>query len=372
MLRVCTCTFGKDLERLSRKITTQDKATTQRQTWIDQARWSAIMLVVIGHAVGLLRSYSDLAVVISNFVYMFHIPVLVLLAGWGAQRTEANGKGLRRIFWQLLVPYVIFQLIAFALNFIFKDTTPSWVFTSQTFGLWFLVALAGWRLMAPWFRGIRCAVPVAVLMAVLAGLSPDIGGVFSLSRILVFFPLFLAGPWIVDKISNCRHQLRYRLAGAAVLLIGGTTALLMRREFWRTPFLGSSGYEALEISPFEGTAWRLLVLVVGTILAAAFMLVLPGRSGATTPAGVWIATAGRHTMYPYLLHLPLLTVVGASMPEELGNATVWTLAFCAGAAVFCAISVAPPAVALTRILIEPKMSLSKIWRPASLGRAASS
>jgi peptidoglycan/LPS O-acetylase OafA/YrhL len=77
-------------------------------------------------------------------------------------------------------------------------------------------------------------------------------------------------------------------------------------------------------------------------------------------------------MYPYLLHLPLLTVVGASMPDELGNATVWTLAFCAAAATFCAISVAPSAISLTQVLIEPKKALGKIWRAASFSKAVSS
>ena len=65
---------------MSQDLSNFPKAVAVRQTWIDQTRWCAIVLVVVGHAVGLLRSTSDLAVVVSNFVYMFHIPVLVLLA----------------------------------------------------------------------------------------------------------------------------------------------------------------------------------------------------------------------------------------------------------------------------------------------------
>ncbi|MFD1214776.1 acyltransferase family protein, partial [Arthrobacter sp. GCM10027362] len=194
-----------------------EAAQATRQAWIDQARWAAIVLVVAGHAAGLLRGQSGLAVMFSNFVYMFHIPVLILLAGWGARRAEANGRTLVKIWWQLLLPYVLFQLVAFLVNYLFEGATPRWTFTGQTFGLWFLVALAAWRLSGPWFRGLRAAVPVALALALAAGLSPDIGGFLSLSRILVFLPLFVAGPWIVDRVARWRGRRRMRLAGAAVL-----------------------------------------------------------------------------------------------------------------------------------------------------------
>src|SRR3954451_4980756 len=97
-------------------------AVALRQSWIDQARWAAIVLVVAGHAAGLLRGSSGLAVMVSNFVYMFHIPVLILLAGWGARRAEANGRNLVRIWWQLLLPYLLFQLVAFGVNYRFEGT----------------------------------------------------------------------------------------------------------------------------------------------------------------------------------------------------------------------------------------------------------
>src|SRR3954471_17203112 len=162
------------------------RAQTPRQTWVDQARWVAIALVLVGHFVGLLRVRSELARGISDFVYVFHIPALVLLAGWGARRIKASGDGLVKIFWQLLVPYVIFQLIAFAANRVLEGSHPSWAFVNQTFGLWFLVALAAWRLLAPWFHGLRWPVAAALAVALLAGLSPRIGEFLSLSRICFF------------------------------------------------------------------------------------------------------------------------------------------------------------------------------------------
>ncbi|AUI52702.1 acyltransferase family protein [Arthrobacter crystallopoietes] len=344
---------------MSQDLSKPHKAIAVRKTWIDQARWCAIVLVVVGHAVGVLRSTSDLAVVVSNFVYMFHIPVLVLLAGWGAQRAKADGTTLTKIFWQLLLPYVIFQLIAFLFNFLFENDSPSWSFTSQTFGLWFLVALAGWRLLAPWFRGLKFAIPIAVLVALLAGLSPHIGGFLSLSRILVFLPMFLAGPWVIEKISLWRQDLRYRLAGAVVLFSGGLVALLTHREFWRTPFFGNAGYEALDVGAVEGMLWRLLVLTVGTAMAAAFMLVLPGKTGAPSPIGAWVAKAGQKTMYPYLLHLPVLTVVGATAATDTLAPIAQTTLFVVVAFVFCIVTVSKLITTIATPFVEPRKALPR-------------
>jgi fucose 4-O-acetylase-like acetyltransferase len=338
-------------ERVSAK---PSPATRIRQTWIDQARWAAIVLVVAGHAVGMLRGHSTLALVISNFVYMFHIPVFVMLAGWGARRAQAEGAGLAKIFWQLILPYLVFQGIAFGFNYVFEDDSPSWSFTSQTFGLWFLVALAAWRLIAPWFSGLRFAVPLAVLLALAAGLSTEIGGFLSLSRILYFLPMFLLGPWLVDRISIWRKDVRFRAAGIGVLLAGLLATALLGRSFERGPFLGNAGYEAMDFTAAEGMAWRLLALTIGTVLAAAFMLALPGQPDAPSRLGSSIAAAGRHTMYPYLLHLPALTVVGVSGLVEAGHPTVRALLFVAASIAFCVLACWKPVRLATRVLIEPR------------------
>lgn len=331
-----------------------------RQTWIDQSRWVAIVLVVVGHAVGMLRNDSALALAISNFVYIFHIPVLVVLAGWGARNLQADGSGLSKITRQLIAPYIVFQLIAFLFSFIFEDTNPSWTFVEQTFGLWFLVALALWRLVGPWFRGIKNALLISVVISLLAGLTPSIGDFLSLSRVLFFLPMFLIGPWLVDRISEWRSDPRSRALGLVVLSAGLTVVIVFGENFWRLPFLGNLSYESLEVSNVEGMLWRLLAMGSGLLMAAGFMLALPGRPNAPTGIGNFIADAGRDTMYPYLLHLPLLTVVGATPFVDMGHPTLRTAVFVAVATILCIVTVWRPVRLLTRPLVEPLWFLPRI------------
>jgi fucose 4-O-acetylase-like acetyltransferase len=342
-----------------------------RQTWIDQSRWVAIVLVVVGHAVGMLRNDSALALTISNYVYMFHIPVLVVLAGWGAKNLQADGSGLSKITRQLIAPYIVFQLIAFLFNFIFEGTNPSWTFVEQTFGLWFLVALALWRLIGPWFRGVRYALLISVVLSLLAGLTPSIGGFLSLSRVLFFLPMFLVGPWLVDRISEWRGDPRFRALGLVVLSTGLAAVIVFGENFWRLPFLGNLSYESLEVSDAEGMLWRLLAMGSGLLMAAGFMLALPGQPSAPTGIGNFVADAGRYTMYPYLLHLPLLTVIGATPFEDMGHPTLRTAVFVAVATILCLVTVWRPVRFLTRPLVEPLWFLPPARSEHERGRAES-
>lgn len=325
-----------------------------RETWIDQARWVAIALVVTGHFAGLVRGRSDLARTYSDFVYVFHIPVLVLLAGWGARRVKADATGLTKIFWQLLVPYVIFQNIAFAVNYLLKDDVPSWEFAAQTFGLWFLVALAGWRLLGPWFRGFRYPALLALAVALVAGLSPRLGGFLSLSRILFFLPMFVAGPWIVDQVSLWRRDRRLRALGGAVLLAGAGWVTLSQPQFDRTIFFGRGGYASLDQGMLEGMAYRAGAIAVSTVLAVALCLVLPGQPGASSRAGALVARAGRYTMYPYLLHLPLITVLAWTGWLQGGQPITAAIAAIGLGVVVSIVTVTPPVRYLTMAFVDPR------------------
>lgn len=331
-----------------------DPARRPRQTWIDQVRWVAIALVLAGHFVGPLRGRSDLAHAVSDYLYVFHIPAFVLLAGWSASRLQASGRGLTRIFWQLLVPYVVFQLIAFGVNRVLEDDDPSWSFTSQTFGLWFLVALAGWRLLGPWFHGLRAPVVAALAVALLAGASPRVGEFLALSRIAYFLPLFVAGPWLVDRVSTWRHLPHARLYGLGILAAGAAWVGIQEPSFDRTIFFGRDSYAALHQGLVHGAAFRAGSLAISALLAVGLMLAVPGRPGAPTRVGRWAAEAGRHSMYPYLLHLPLLTFIGWTGWAREGQPHVTTVIAAAAAVAVAAIAVTPPVRLLAGPFVEPR------------------
>jgi fucose 4-O-acetylase-like acetyltransferase len=326
----------------------------RRQVWVDQARWAAVALVLIGHLVGPLRGRSTLAHAISDYVYIFHIPALVLLAGWGARRTTADGRTLTRIFWALLVPYVLFQLIAFGVNWELNGQHPSWTFVDQTFGLWFLVSLASWRLLAPWFRGLRAPVLVALLVALLAGASPRIGTTLSLQRTAFFLPMFIAGPWIVDQVSVWRQRTAVRLGALAVLAVAGLAVLIRQPHFDRTIFFGRDSYHSLGQGLAHGVLARLGALGLATGLAVALFLAVPGGRFETSTLGRLAAQAGQHTMYPYLLHLPVLLIAGWSGWYAHGSPTAAAVVAALVGLGLAMLFVTPPVRLVAGIVVEPR------------------
>lgn len=74
----------------------------KRITWIDNAKFLGIYLVVLGHSV----SASDIEyAAIRNFIYAFHMPLFVFLSGFLYKR----GNILKDVLC-ILVPYLIYQV----------------------------------------------------------------------------------------------------------------------------------------------------------------------------------------------------------------------------------------------------------------------
>ena len=81
----------------------------ERDVWLDNVKVLAILLVVVGHGVGTVRNQSELAPAVSNFIYIFHIPLFVIVSGWTARRVSASSANVMKTVLQLIVPYVIFE-----------------------------------------------------------------------------------------------------------------------------------------------------------------------------------------------------------------------------------------------------------------------
>src|SRR5699024_1109605 len=190
----------------------------------------------------------------------------------------------RSMTFRLLLPYLVFQgLYALAaLAPAWPDdgpgsiTTPYWL-------LWYLVSLACWRMLLPLFSHLRPPLLIAVIVAVAAGCFGDIGYYLSLSRTLVFFPLFLAG-WLWAP------QWRRRSGSTpARLLATGTLAIMFAAMTIIKPdprwLYGSYGYAALSVDMLPGVGIRLLLLGAAMACTLAFLALVPRRQSAITGPG---------------------------------------------------------------------------------------
>lgn len=359
--------MGERRARLRRASGTQT-----RVAWLDQARWAAVFLATLWHFAGLLGDRSVIAVAFIDFVNTFVTALLVVLAGWSARSLTASRAALRRIFWQLLCPFVIFQILALSLEYAGTGTSPSLKFTEPALGLWFLVALAAWRILRPWFSEVRFAAGYAAAISLIAGTSSHIGELFALSQIIFFFPLFLLGPAVVTVARRWR-QLRWTRLVAGVILCLVALAVWRQDHVERGIFVGNQSYAALDQSLAEGMASRLGAWCLGLVLALCICLLMP--TGSNHPSLWWRASAraGERAIYPYLLHLPAIHFLVTGLWAHDNSRGILTelsavLSLLTGAIVTIVLSTTAVQT-MARPLVEPRSLINMMraaWRqPAS-------
>lgn len=326
-----------------------------RDAWKDNARLALITLVVFGHSLEPLRGVASIDA-LYRFLYLFHMPAFAFLSG-AVARTEVDVKLLKRITFQLLLPYLLFQAL-----YALAAQTPGWPdagpkgVTTPYWLLWYLPSLAAWRLLLPLFMRLRHPLLLACLFALMAGWADDVGYRMSLSRTASFFPFFLIGHMYAPA---WRERLRGPLACAlalATLLALGWAASAVPDPRW---LYGSNGYAALGVDNAAGTLWRMLRLGAGVAGSAAFLALVPRREFAATAVG------GR-SLQAYLAHgfiVKFAVAVGLFAWLEAGvpplvNALVLLLA----AGLLVRLLASAPAERLLSPLTSPQWLERFLWR----------
>ncbi|HET7299423.1 MAG TPA: acyltransferase family protein [Oleiagrimonas sp.] len=256
-------------------MTASSSAHKRRDPWLDNARFILIALVVFGHSLEPLLDTHPWLGDCYRFVYTFHMPAFAFLSG-AVSRAHVDGRLLRSVAFRLLWPYLVFQgLYALAaMSPIWPGDGPGSV-TTPYWLLWYLLSLACWRVLLPLFAHLRHCFVIAVVVAVLAGCFGDIGYYLSLSRTLVFFPLFLMGwMWALRWRGRSGTWPVRLLAVATLAAVFVAIARIKPDPRW---LYGSYGYAALGVDLLPGVAIRLLLLCAAMACTLAFLSLVPRR-----------------------------------------------------------------------------------------------
>ena len=165
--------------------------STQRVALWDNARFGAIALMVAGHTLTKMVGENDAAFTLYVFIYAFHVPVFVAVSGYFTKGTAPDDRRIRSVFTDILVPYIIFEVIwsvvlfFYTGNFRLDLTRASWT-------LWFLLALAIWRIVLPYLVALKYPLLISIVISIAAGYFP-IDQTFSAARVLGFLPFFVFG-----------------------------------------------------------------------------------------------------------------------------------------------------------------------------------
>ncbi|WP_193106463.1 acyltransferase [Brachybacterium sp. FME24] len=286
-------------------ISSETVAPSGRQHWMDLLRGTAIMLV-IGHHLRLVQQIWDGStphemVVLSEATAPFRMPVLLFASGLLLARSleKPTARYLSGKARSLLWPWLIWSAVMLPIM--------GWAFGADP--LWWLNGIYTWFLVALFLYYVvglvtRYIPPGWLALASIAGWTalPLLGVELDVSgnrpdKFLYYAVFFFAG-------AALRRVLAARTVPIAILV----PALLVAAAW--------AGYAArIDLEPAIPVISQLAVLL-GVIAAIGVAQRLPRVR--PVRALEWI---GRNSIVPYLVHLPVIEILGRHIDLAAGRAT---------------------------------------------------
>ncbi|WP_284437753.1 acyltransferase family protein [Streptomyces sp. TUS-ST3] len=268
----------------------------ERDAFFDNVKYLAIVLVAVGHAWEPLRDGSRTVSALYLVVYAFHMPAFIVVSGYFSRNFDASPGRVRRLVTGLVVPYVVFET-AYTFFTRWTDQEPDRAVSllDPLYLTWFLIALFVWRLSTPLWQRVRHPVPVALVVAMLASLTPSIGDDLDLQRVLQFLPYFVLG--------LCLRPEHFRLVRrrAVRMVAGPVFVLALALAYWAVPRMSGAWFyhrdsaQELGAAAWAGPVMTLVAFGCSLVLVGSFLALVPGRR-------TWFTVLGAGTLYGYLLH----------------------------------------------------------------------
>ncbi|MGD3106570.1 acyltransferase family protein [Streptomyces sp. YGL11-2] len=269
---------------------------TSRDAFFDNAKYLAIVLVAMGHAWEPLRFGSRTAAALYLAVYAFHMPAFIIISGYFSRSFDLRRDRLQRLITGVAVPYLIFE-VAYTFFKRWAGGAPNYPISllDPWYLTWFLVALFIWRLTAPLWKIVRAPLPLALTIAMMASVTPEIGDDLNLQRVLQFLPFFVLGLNLRPEHFALVRRRWVRIAAVPVL----GAALLV--AYWASPRMNAAWFYHRDSAQELGAPWwwgvvmTLAMFGCSLVLVACFFAWVPGRT-------MWCTALGAGTLYGYLLH----------------------------------------------------------------------
>lgn len=270
----------------------------------DNARFIAIVLVVVGHSLTKMVPETPSAYALYVTIYLFHIPLFVFLSGYFSSADAPTASRVRSVVVDLVLPYLLLEIIWSAIHSIqagavlFNPLRPSWT-------LWFLISLAAWRTLLPYIVQVPFPVLVSVVIAVLSGYW-SVDQTLSLSRTLAFLPFFVLGwrarSWNLEQWWGGRSdRFVVGMRVGAVAVLGGVLAFVWSEQGWlrdlgvRQLLTADKGYAEAGFDYWWAGGLRVGLFLVALVMLVALLVVTPRET-------TWFSAWGSQTLVVYVTH----------------------------------------------------------------------
>ncbi|MGW7820372.1 acyltransferase family protein [Streptomyces puniciscabiei] len=335
----------------------------QRDAFFDNAKYLAIVLVAMGHSWEPLKGDSRTLEGVYTVVYCFHMPAFIIISGFFSRGFDMRPDRLKRLITGVAVPYVVFETAYPTFRNLVTGSHEEISLLDPWYLTWFLVALFIWRLTTPIWKLVRSPFAVALGIAVLASVTPNIGDDLDLQRVLQFLPYFVLGLCLKPEHFQLVRRRSVRIAAVPVF------AAALAVGWWAVPRMNTSWFYHRDSAQELGAPWwcgpvmTLAMMGCSLLLTACFFAWVPGRK-------TWFTALGAGTLYGYLLHGFLVKFAEYRgwfdhpwLHRPLGEILV-TLAFGTAVTLLCT----RPVQRVFRFAMEPRMEWAFQQDAAELAR----
>lgn len=285
---------------------------------VDNIKVLLIFLVVFNHIIAFQLVKVD---VIVRYVWyaitIFHMPAFVFMSGYLSKKPQDVLKNVKN----LLIPYILgYSLTWYAYVWLGRSMDYELLRPSGTV-MWYVLALFIYRLTIEALGKVRFIVPLSIIFALWAGTRAEFTTYLSSSRIVVFFPFFVAGYlWKSDYTKVVRKfKGKWVLIPISGLLLYAIPNFMMENNIPIDIFRGNHTYQLCGMDNITGMLIRLLMYLVSFVLILTFLALIPDIK-------LPITFIGRNTMGIYFFHYPIMIVLNGllllSIPKMLN---VWVL-----------------------------------------------
>ena len=308
----------------------------ERDYLFDNYKAFLIIMVIIGHFIQPCYENNVVLYVLKYFIYAFHMPAFIFVSGYFSKKDTPWKKAVQKV----LVPYLAFQCIYYVYYTYGIGINVEWTLEYPKFSLWYLLALFVWKIITPYFRKIPYFFLISIILGLGFGCLPVTGTYLSISRIVVFYPFFLAGMLLkresLERIRTSKNRIFCAVSiGTFILFIKPLVKLF---DFRLSYFYGKESYASLEQGNVEGILVRMVCYAIGFFFTYAFAVLMKEKE-------IMISKFGSATISIYLFHGLLFkflehktTVLETvnSVPETIGLLVLCTaLAFVFSLEPFC-------------------------------------
>ena len=285
---------------------------------IDNIKVLLIFLVVFNHIIAFNLVKVDTVVrYVWYAITIFHMPAFVFISGYLSKKPQNVLKN----FKNLLIPYVLGYTLTWYSQIWLGRSVDYEILRPTGSVMWYILALFIYRLTIEALGKIRFIVPLSILFALWAGTRSEFTTFLSSSRIVVFFPFFVAGYlWKSEYITAIRKfKGKWILVAISGVLLWAIPNYMIPNEMGIAIFRGNHGYQLCGLTDPQGVILRLLMYLVSFVVVYTMLALVPDIK-------LPLTYVGRHTMGIYFFHYPIMIIMNGLyilMLPAMNN--VWVL-----------------------------------------------